>query len=83
MRDAARVETFVHRVTREAERRSRHRRAENIERAHGELEAFAGRAEHLAARHARAREMQARERMRRDHVDAFGDLAVPAYRHRR
>ena len=52
---------------------ARDRGAEDVERAHRELEALALGAEQRVGRHAAAVELEPRQRMRRDHVDALGD----------
>ena len=60
---------LVERTAREADGRGADRRAKDVERAHRELESFAGVAEHRVAGNAAAVELESRERMRRDHFD--------------
>ena len=64
---------FIERAAGETERRGADGGAENIERRHGDLKAFARRADHGGGRNGDALEFQPRQRMRRDDVDALGD----------
>ena len=64
---------LVERAAGEAERGGADRGAEDVERRHGDLEAFARRADHGGRRDRDALEFQPRQRMRRDHLDVFGD----------
>src|ERR1700722_3847915 len=57
----------------EAERRGRDGGAENVERAHGDLEALSGGAEPPVRREVAAFELERGQRMRGHDVDAFGD----------
>src|SRR5205823_12121874 len=67
------LERLVEGAAREAERSAGDRRTEDVERAHGELEAAARLAE---GRGARIREAQLRHRVWRDDVDALGGVHV-------
>ncbi len=64
---------FIERAAGETERRGADGGAENIERRHGDLESFAGRADHGGGRNGDALEFQPRQRMRRNDIDALGD----------
>ena len=66
-------ERFVQGTPREAERSARHARPKDIERLHGELEAFAFLAEEVFRGHTAAGKTQRRHRMRGDDVDALPD----------
>ena len=68
------LDHLVERAARHAERGGGHGRAENVERRHRDLEAFARAAETIGQRNAAAGEAKRRQRVRRDDLDAAGDL---------
>src|SRR5690242_11623420 len=71
---ASRVgERFAQGAPGETERRGGDRGAEDVERAHGDLEALAGRAEEAIRRHKTSLEAERRQRMRGHDIDALGD----------
>jgi hypothetical protein len=66
------LDGLVQRAAGKAQRGGTDRRAENIERRHGDLEALTRTAQPVGGRHAHRVEREPRQRMRRDHVDALG-----------